>query len=76
MFKEHKMEDVPPHIYAVARSALQSLVNTRKNQSIVLMGRSGSGKTTNAKHLLTYYAVTADSSGSQVTGTFMDFVRF
>lgn len=68
MFKEHKMEDVPPHIYAVARSALQSLVNTRKNQSIVLMGRSGSGKTTNAKHLLTYYAATAaDSTSSQVT---------
>lgn len=69
MYKECKPENLPPHIYAMARLALRDLLITRRDQSIVLMGRSGSGKTTNAKHVLTYYAVTAGAAHGVVTGT-------
>lgn len=69
MFKECKPEDMPPHIYATARLTLRNLLITRRDQSIVLMGRSGSGKTTNARHVLTYYAITAGAAHGVVTGT-------
>lgn len=69
MFKECKPEDMPPHIYATARLTLHNLLITRRDQSIVLLGQSGSGKTANARHLLTYYAITAGAAHSIVTGT-------
>ena len=67
MFKECKLEDMPPHIYSVAQSSYRSMLHTRRDQSIAFVGRSGSGKTTNVRHLLNYYATvsgTASASSS------------
>ncbi|XP_059090834.1 unconventional myosin-XVIIIa-like isoform X2 [Tigriopus californicus] len=61
MFKECKIEDMPPHIYTVAATAHRDMLLSRKDQSIVLMGRSGSGKTVNLKHVLHYFAVSANN---------------
>jgi len=52
------LRDMPPHVYSVARAAYESLRNTAQNQSIVLLGHSGSGKTTNVRHVLEYLCVT------------------
>ncbi|KAG1673504.1 Unconventional myosin-XVIIIa [Nymphon striatum] len=54
LFKGCRQEDMPPHIYAVAQSAYRKLLTSRKDQSIVFMGRSGSGKTSNFRHILQY----------------------
>ena len=57
MFKECKLEaDMPPHIYSVAHSAHRAMLRTRRDQSVAFIGRSGSGKTTNARHVVNYYA--------------------
>ena len=56
MFKECKVEEMPPHIYSVAATAHRNLLTTRKDQSLAFIGRSGSGKTANARHVLNYYA--------------------
>lgn len=56
MFKECRVEDMPPHIFSVAASAHKNMVTNRKDQSIVFVGRSGSGKTSNVKHVLNYYS--------------------
>ncbi|XP_035226560.1 unconventional myosin-XVIIIa-like isoform X1 [Stegodyphus dumicola] len=68
MFKSCRDDDMPPHIYAVAQSALNSLLRTRKDQSVVLQGRSGSGKTTSYRHLLQYLVTVAGSSKQILTG--------
>ncbi|KAJ8348699.1 hypothetical protein SKAU_G00272880 [Synaphobranchus kaupii] len=63
MFKGCRREDTAPHIYAVAQSAYRNLLTTRQDQSVVLLGKSGSGKTTNCQHLVQYLVSIAGSSG-------------
>ncbi|XP_067133284.1 unconventional myosin-XVIIIa-like [Centruroides vittatus] len=64
LFKGCKQDDMPPHIYSVAQSAYNFLLSTRRDQAIILLGRSGSGKTTNLRHLLQYFAVTSNSKNA------------
>ena len=40
----------------MAHSAYKNMMSTKKDQSVAFIGRSGSGKTTNFKHVLTYLA--------------------
>ncbi|XP_066492614.1 unconventional myosin-XVIIIa isoform X2 [Tiliqua scincoides] len=63
MFKGCRKEDTSPHIYAVAQAAYRNMLMSRQDQSIVLLGSSGSGKTTNCQHLVQYLATVAGSSG-------------
>ncbi|TSN39330.1 Unconventional myosin-XVIIIa [Bagarius yarrelli] len=63
MFKGCRREDTAPHIYAVAQSAYRNLLTTRQDQSIVLLGKSGSGKTTNCQHMVQYLLSIAGSTG-------------
>ncbi|TSM28207.1 Unconventional myosin-XVIIIa [Bagarius yarrelli] len=65
MFKGCRREDTAPHIYGVAQSAYRKLLTTRQDQSIVLLGKSGSGKTNNCQHLV-QYLVTIAGSNSKV----------
>lgn len=59
MFRGCKQEDMPPHIYSLAQSAYRSMLASRKDQSVVLLGRSGSGKSTCMRHILHYLALAA-----------------
>ncbi|KAL7846495.1 hypothetical protein SRHO_G00214750 [Serrasalmus rhombeus] len=63
MFKGCRREDTAPHIYGVAQAAYRKLLTTRQDQSIVLLGKSGSGKTTNCQHLVQYLVSIAGSNG-------------
>ncbi|XP_052800261.1 unconventional myosin-XVIIIa-like isoform X4 [Mya arenaria] len=67
MFKGCKQEDMPPHIFASAQIAYREMLNTRQDQSLVLTGRSGGGKSYNAHHLLHYLATSAGSVGGVLT---------
>ncbi|XP_078404099.1 myosin-XVIIIa isoform X3 [Cetorhinus maximus] len=67
MFKGCRREDTSPHVYAIAQVAYRNLLTTRQDQSIVLLGRSGSGKTTNSQHLVQYLVTIAGSTGKIVT---------
>ncbi|XP_078278613.1 myosin-XVIIIa isoform X3 [Rhinoraja longicauda] len=67
MFKGCRREDTSPHVYAIAQSAYRNLLTTRQDQSIILLGRSGSGKTTNSQHLVQYLVTIAGSTGKVVT---------
>ncbi|NXH60724.1 MY18A protein, partial [Rhabdornis inornatus] len=62
MFKGCRREDTSPHIYAVAQAAYRSMLMSRQDQAIVLLGASGSGKTTNCQHLVQYLATIAGST--------------
>lgn len=68
MFKGCRREDMAPHIYSVAQTAYRNLLTTRQDQSIVLLGKSGSGKTTNCQHLLQFLVSIAGSTGKIFSG--------
>ncbi|XP_057570007.1 unconventional myosin-XVIIIa isoform X1 [Hippopotamus amphibius kiboko] len=66
MFKGCRREDMAPHIYAVAQTAYRAMLMSRQDQSILLLGGSGSGKTTSCQHLVQYLATIAGTSGNKV----------
>ena len=68
LFRGCKAEDMPPHIYASAQSAYRSMQATRCDQSLVYVGRSGSGKTHNFRSALHYLCLAAGSPNKIITG--------
>uniref|UniRef100_A0A1I8PN10 Myosin motor domain-containing protein n=2 Tax=Stomoxys calcitrans TaxID=35570 RepID=A0A1I8PN10_STOCA len=64
MFRGCKTEDMPPHIYSLAQTAYRAMLESRRDQSLIFMGRSGSGKTTSFKHALYYLALAAGSANN------------
>ena len=54
MFHGCKQEDMPPHIYAIAQTSYRSMLASNINQSIILQGNAGSGKSFNTRQLLAY----------------------
>ncbi|XP_076254274.1 myosin heavy chain-like isoform X2 [Rhynchophorus ferrugineus] len=61
LFKGCKTEDMPPHIYSMAQSAYHNMLSSRRDQSLIFMGRSGAGKTTNFRHCVQYLVTAAGS---------------
>ncbi|KAJ1918365.1 Myosin type-2 heavy chain 1 [Mycoemilia scoparia] len=59
----------PPHLFAIAEDAYHGMVSDGKNQTIIVYGESGAGKTTSAKYIMRYYAQAhhAETNGSSMT---------
>ena len=74
MFRGCRPEDMPPHVYATAQIAYRNMLATRTDQSILLMGRSGGGKTTNGRHMLHYLAVAAGTLGHTLSGMYCNCI--
>ncbi|XP_007569232.1 unconventional myosin-Va [Poecilia formosa] len=51
------MGDMEPHIFSVAEDAYRTMTREERNQSIIISGESGSGKTVSAKFTMRYFAV-------------------
>ncbi|XP_028439723.1 myosin-7B [Perca flavescens] len=58
-YKGRRRVETPPHIYAVADNAYNDLLQNRENQSMLITGESGAGKTVNTKRVIQYFAIVA-----------------
>uniref|UniRef100_A0A4W3HHF9 Unconventional myosin-Va-like n=1 Tax=Callorhinchus milii TaxID=7868 RepID=A0A4W3HHF9_CALMI len=62
-YSGHNVGDMDPHIFAVAEEAYKQLAREGKNQSIIISGESGAGKTMSAKCTMRYFATVGGSAG-------------
>ncbi|KAF7661969.1 hypothetical protein LDENG_00248800 [Lucifuga dentata] len=70
MYNRNQMElymgvnffELPPHIYALADNAYQTMLAELNNHFILISGESGAGKTEASKKILQYYAVSCPST--------------
>lgn len=56
------MGDLDPHIFAVAEEAYTKLEREQRDQSIIVSGESGAGKTVSAKYAMRYFATVGGSA--------------
>ncbi|KAG5462128.1 MAG: P-loop containing nucleoside triphosphate hydrolase protein, partial [Olpidium bornovanus] len=52
--------DLEPHLFAIAEDAYRRMAREGRNQTIVVSGESGAGKTVSAKYVMRYFATAAD----------------
>lgn len=69
-YEENASAESRPHIYHIAAIAHRALILSQKNQSIVISGESGAGKTESTKHLINHLLhLAAMTSPQAVTST-------
>ncbi|XP_034845197.1 myosin-1-like [Mirounga leonina] len=69
-YRGKKRQEAPPHIFSISDNAYQFMLTDRENQSILITGESGAGKTVNTKRVIQYFAtiaVTGDKKKEEIT---------
>uniref|UniRef100_A0A4W6DH55 Myosin, heavy chain b n=1 Tax=Lates calcarifer TaxID=8187 RepID=A0A4W6DH55_LATCA len=64
-YRGKKRIEAPPHIFSISDNAYQFMLQDRENQSILITGESGAGKTVNTKRVIQYFATIAVAGGKK-----------
>ncbi|XP_068604805.1 myosin-7-like [Brachionichthys hirsutus] len=64
-YRGKKRAEAPPHIFSISDNAYQYMLADRENQSILITGESGAGKTVNTKRVIQYFASIAAVPGGK-----------
>ncbi|KAJ8374879.1 hypothetical protein SKAU_G00054590 [Synaphobranchus kaupii] len=64
-YRGKKRSEAPPHIFSISDNAYQYMLSDRENQSILITGESGAGKTVNTKRVIQYFASIAAMPGKK-----------
>merc|ERR1712223_431101 len=65
MYLGKRRNEVPPHLWAITETAYRNMLTNLKNQSMLITGESGAGKTENTKKVIAYLAQVAASGKKQ-----------
>ncbi|KAB5536761.1 hypothetical protein PHYPO_G00111090 [Pangasianodon hypophthalmus] len=68
-YRGKKRIEAPPHIFSISDNAYQFMLTDRENQSVLITGESGAGKTVNTKRVIQYFAMVGMSSGKKAEPT-------
>lgn len=79
MYRGRRRQEMPPHLFAIADGAYSDMIANRENQSMLITGESGAGKTENTKKVIAYFAnvgavTKKDESKDKNKGTLEDQV--
>uniref|UniRef100_A0A4W5LLK1 Myosin heavy chain 6 n=1 Tax=Hucho hucho TaxID=62062 RepID=A0A4W5LLK1_9TELE len=64
-YRGKKRTEAPPHVFSVSDNAYQYMLSDRENQSVLITGESGAGKTVNTKRVIQYFASIAAVAGKK-----------
>ncbi|XP_071547333.1 myosin heavy chain, muscle-like isoform X21 [Panulirus ornatus] len=56
IYQGKRRNEVPPHIFAISDGAYTDMLQNHENQSMLITGESGAGKTENTKKVIAYFA--------------------
>ncbi|XP_033236817.1 myosin heavy chain, muscle isoform X12 [Drosophila pseudoobscura] len=62
MYRGKRRNEVPPHIFAISDGAYVDMLTNHVNQSMLITGESGAGKTENTKKVIAYFATVGAST--------------
>ncbi|ULT86007.1 hypothetical protein L3Y34_006002 [Caenorhabditis briggsae] len=65
MYLGKRRNEMPPHLFAVSDEAYRNMTNDKENQSMLITGESGAGKTENTKKVISYFAMVGASQQSK-----------
>ncbi|XP_041748312.1 myosin heavy chain, fast skeletal muscle-like [Coregonus clupeaformis] len=68
-YRGKKRIEAPPHIFSISDNAYQFMLTDHENQSILITGESGAGKTVNTKRVIQYFATIAVAGGKKEQAT-------
>ncbi|KAM7353232.1 myosin heavy chain isoform 18-T18 [Cochliomyia hominivorax] len=67
MYRGKRRNEVPPHIFAISDGAYVDMLTNHVNQSMLITGESGAGKTENTKKVIAYFATVGASTKKDET---------
>ncbi|XP_076397239.1 myosin heavy chain isoform X29 [Megachile rotundata] len=62
LYRGKRRNEVPPHIFAISDGAYVNMLTNSENQSMLITGESGAGKTENTKKVIAYFATVGAST--------------
>ncbi|XP_065091225.1 myosin heavy chain, muscle-like [Ochlerotatus camptorhynchus] len=66
MYRGKRRNEIPPHLFAISDGAYVNMLTNKDNQSMLITGESGAGKTENTKKVIAYFATIGASSKKEV----------